>query len=307
MILCPFSWDSADGCLTILGKGLFLSENTEKGETAIMPRVYHPNDILPDQHSHQTARLCPVTPSPRRHTPRRRRRRGLMFPGFPLAAAIALTAAVILAAWDFTSGHADVLMPSESAAQPSPSHAPAQNPAQVPSAPTGNNTHSISVPGWIIQELLPVNEYSRPGDALPQVNGVVVHYVGNPGTTARQNRSFFANLAETHETYASSHFLVDMDGTVLQCVPLDEISYCSNDRNADTISIECCHPDDTGKFTRETAEALARLLDWLIETYGLEREGILRHHDVNGKDCPRYFVQNPEEWEAFLDRLTFKA
>ena len=270
-----------------------------------MPQVYHPSDIPPDQHSRQTTQLCPMTPSHRKHTPYRRRRHGLMFPGFLLSTLVVLVAAVILAAYGFTSGHADVLMPSEGVTQPSPSHAPAQNPAQVPSAPTGNNTDIISVPNWIIQELLPVNEYSRPGDTLPQVNGVVVHYVGNPGTTAKQNRSFFANLAVTHETYASCHFLVDMDGTILQCVPLNEISYCSNDRNADTISIECCHPDDTGKFTRETAEALTCLLDWLIETYGLKRENILRHHDVNGKDCPKYFVQNQKEWEAFLDQLTF--
>ena len=229
-----------------------------------------------------------------------------MLSEFLLVVAVVLIAAAILAVYGFTSGHADVPAPSENAAQLSPSHAPAQNPAQVPSAPTGNNTDKISVPNWIIQKLLPINEYSRPGDALPQVNGVVVHYVGNPGTTAKQNRSFFVNLAETHETYASSHFLVDMDGTILQCVPLDEISYCSGDRNADTISIECCHPDDTGKFTQETAEALTRLLNWLIETYGLERENILRHHDVNGKDCPKYFVKNPKEWEAFLDQLTFE-
>ena len=269
-----------------------------------MPRVYNPNDIPPDQRSDHAAQLCPLTP-PRGHTPYRRRRRGPRFPGPLLMAAAVLTAAVTLAAWGFTSGRADDLTPSESTAQPSPSHPPAQTPSPAPSAPAGNNMGEIDIPGWITQALLPVNEYSRPGDALPQVNGVVVHYVGNPGTTARQNRSFFAYLAETHETYASSHFLVDMDGTVLQCVPLNEIAYCSNDRNADTISIECCHPDDTGKFTRETAEALARLLNWLIETYGLEREDILRHHDVNGKDCPRYFVRNPEEWEAFLDQLTF--
>ena len=270
-----------------------------------MPQVYHPGDISPEPRPDQTTQLCPVTPPLRRHTHRRRRRRGLTFPGFLLVTAVVLTAAVILAVYGFTSGHADVPTPSEHAAQV-PSQAPAQAPAQVPSAPAGNNTGRISVPDWIIQDLLPVNEYSRPGDALPQVNGVVVHYVGNPGTTAKQNRSFFANLAETHETYASSHFLVDTDGTVIQCVPLDEISYCSNGRNADTISIECCHPDDTGKFTRETAEALARLLDWLIETYGLERENILRHHDVNGKDCPKYFVRNPKEWEAFLNQLTFE-
>ena len=270
-----------------------------------MPQADRPNDIPPNQHSNHATRLCPMVPSPRRHTPHRRHRRRRRFPALLPAAALVLTAVVILAVQGFTSGCTDDFTPSESGTQSFPSHASEQTPAPALSAPAGNNTGKIDVPGWITQELLPVNEYSRPGDALPQVNGVVVHYVGNPGTTAKQNRSFFANLAETHETYASSHFVVDMDGTVLQCVPLDEISYCSNDRNADTISIECCHPDDTGKFTQETAGALARLLDWLIETYGLEREDILRHHDVNGKDCPKYFVRNPEEWDAFLDQLTF--
>ena len=33
-------------------------------------------------------------------------------------------------------------------------------------------------------ELLDYNEYSRPGTALEKVNGIVVHYTANPGTTA---------------------------------------------------------------------------------------------------------------------------
>ena len=34
-----------------------------------------------------------------------------------------------------------------------------------------------------------LNEYSRPGIALSEVNGVVVHYTGDPGTTAEQEMS----------------------------------------------------------------------------------------------------------------------
>ena len=91
-------------------------------------------------------------------------------------------------------------------------------------------------PDWITVELLPLNEFSRPGTPLEEVNGIVIHYVGNPGTTAAQNHSFFTNLAQTGETYASSHFLVGLDGEVLQNVPLNEVAYCSNQRNDDTIS-----------------------------------------------------------------------
>ena len=165
----------------------------------------------------------------------------------------------------------------------------------------------ITIPDWIVQDILPVNEYSRPGIALSEVNGIVVHYTGNPGTTAEQNRSYYKNLAETKETYASSHFVIGMDGKIIQCVPLNEIAYCSNQRNDDTISIECCHSDDTGQFSQDTLDALVQLLNWLIKTYELGRDDILRHYDVIGKECPYYFVKHPDAWEGLLNSLTYAS
>ncbi|WP_140402069.1 peptidoglycan recognition family protein, partial [Flavonifractor sp. An306] len=158
-------------------------------------------------------------------------------------------------------------------------------------------------PDWVTVELLPVNPYSRPGIPLEQVNGIVIHYVGNPGTTAAQNHSYFENLAQTGETYASSHFLVGLEGEIIQNVPLDEIAYCSNQRNEDTISIECCHPDDSGAFNQATYDSLVQLTRWLMEAYDLDTDQVIRHYDVTGKICPKSFVENPEEWEQFLKDL----
>ena len=158
-------------------------------------------------------------------------------------------------------------------------------------------------PQWIEEDFLTVNDYSRPGTKLDAVNGVVVHYVGNPGTTARQNHSYFQNLSSTGETYASSHFLIGLEGEIIQNVPLDEVAYCSSQRNSDTISIECCHPDSGGAFTRETYDSLVRLVRWLMEYYELDSSQVIRHYDVTGKECPLYYVRHPGEWEAFLDGL----
>ena len=95
----------------------------------------------------------------------------------------------------------------------------------------------------------------------------------------------------------------DRDGEVLQNVPLNEVAYCSNQRNDDTISIECCHPDDSGEFTSATYESLVRLTRWLMEEYGLDTSQVIRHYDVTGKLCPKAFVEHPEEWERFLRAL----
>ncbi len=152
-------------------------------------------------------------------------------------------------------------------------------------------------------DLLPINDYSRPARALEKVNGIVVHYTANPGTTARQNRDYFAGLAESHITHASSHFVIGLEGEIIQCIPCDEIAYASNDRNSDTIAIECCIPDDTGKFNDQTYQSLVQLVTWLMGRYDLGVEDVIRHYDVTGKNCPKYFVEHTEAWDTFKQDL----
>lgn len=153
----------------------------------------------------------------------------------------------------------------------------------------------------IDEQFLTINEYSRPGDPLEEVNGIVVHYVGNPGTTAQANRNYFEGLATTHEASASSHFVVGLKGEIIQCVPLDEISYASNQRNVDTIAIETCYTDESGKFSDVTYDSLVHLTAWLMGKYNLEIDQVIRHYDVTGKECPRYYVRNESAWEKFKD------
>ncbi|MCD8078334.1 MAG: peptidoglycan recognition protein family protein [Lachnospiraceae bacterium] len=156
------------------------------------------------------------------------------------------------------------------------------------------------LPDYVTEDYLTVNPYSRPGISLSEVNGIVIHYTANPGTTAQQNRDYFEGLAESEETRASSHFIIGIDGEVIACVPLGELAYASNSRNTDTISIECCHEDESGAFTEATYESLVKLTVWLCGKYGLESEAVIRHYDITGKSCPKYYVDNPEAWTEFL-------
>lgn len=148
-------------------------------------------------------------------------------------------------------------------------------------------------------DLLTINEYSRPGITRNQIRGIVIHYTANPGSTAKQNRDYFEGLKDSKITKASSHFIVGIDGEIIQCVPTAEIAYASNERNADTISIECCHPDETGKYTDATYASLVELVAWLCGKFDLDVDDIIRHYDVTGKACPLYFVEHEDAWEAF--------
>lgn len=147
--------------------------------------------------------------------------------------------------------------------------------------------------------LLTPNPYSRPGIEMGKITGIVVHYTANPGATAMNNRDYFESLKDTHETKVSSNFVVGLDGEIVQCVPTWEVAYASNNRNNDTVSIECCHPDETGKFNDETYESVVELCAWLCLKFDLNETDVIRHYDVTGKNCPKYFVENEEAWEQF--------
>ncbi len=157
----------------------------------------------------------------------------------------------------------------------------------------------IVIPDWIQQELIAVDGAARRGSKLDKVTAIAVHYVGNPNTTAMQNRNYFNQQGVT----VSSHFVVGLEGEVVQCVPLDEISSATNHRNRDTISIEVCHPDVSGQFSEKTYASLVRLVTWLCREFELDQFDLLRHYDVTGKLCPLYYVKNPDAWTQFCDEI----
>lgn len=159
-----------------------------------------------------------------------------------------------------------------------------------------SDMRQVSLPAWIEEDIIRVNGAARRGVSLEGLTGIVIHYIGNPGTTAAQNRNYFNNP----DTTVSAHFVVGLEGEIIQCVPLYEKSSASNHRNADTISIEVCHPDESGIFTDAAYASLVRLTAWLCGECGFGTDAVIRHHDITGKACPLWFVEDPAAWETFL-------
>ena len=111
----------------------------------------------------------------------------------------------------------------------------------------------------------------------------------------------FGNLKDTHETSASAHFIIGYEGEAIQCIPLNEVGYAVMQRNYDSVSIECCYLDESGKFTEATYNKLVEMLAWLVTLYQLKPTDILRHYDEGGKMCPKYYVEHEEEWEKLIE------
>ena len=160
-----------------------------------------------------------------------------------------------------------------------------------------NRVEEANAPTWVDVQIIPIDGDSRTGEKLRGIKDIVIHYVGNPGTTAQQNHDYYGNP----DSEVSSHFIVGLDGEIIQCVPLNEKSAASNWRNIDTVSIEVCHPDSTGEFTEQTYASLVKLTAWLSELCNLDTNHIIRHYDITGKNCPLYFVEHQDKWEQFKE------
>ena len=155
---------------------------------------------------------------------------------------------------------------------------------------------ATSAPDWVDQQIIKVDGDSRRGVMLEGVRNIVIHYVGNPGSTAQQNRDYYASRSSE----VSSHFVIGLKGEIIQCIPLHEKSSASNHRNKDTISIEVCHPDESGKFTDASYQSLVKLTAWLCDICDLDSSEIIRHYDITGKQCPLFFVTHEDKWKQFL-------
>ena len=154
------------------------------------------------------------------------------------------------------------------------------------------------IPSWIDKQIIASGASSRQGEKLSGMTAVVVHYVGSPGTSAQQNRDYY----DQPGTKTSSHFIVGLDGEVIQCLPLDEKASATGKRNGDTISIEVCHTDENGEFTGKAYDSLVKLTAWLCKLCELDPDGgVIRHYDATGMKCPPYYVEHEDAWKALIE------
>lgn len=153
----------------------------------------------------------------------------------------------------------------------------------------------------IEERLLTINEYSRSGERQNKIEKIVVHWVGNSNSSAIANRNYFENLKNTHTTYASSHYIVGLEGEIIRCMPENEVAFHSGSysMNRKSIGIENCHPDWNGKFNDNTYKSLVELCADICKRHNLNVNAIIRHYDVTGKNCPKYYVENEEAWIQF--------
>lgn len=153
---------------------------------------------------------------------------------------------------------------------------------------------------------------------LDSVKYIVIHYTGNKGDTAIANANYFKN---SNTRSAGAHYFVDRKGTAVQSVALNRVawsvggfftqhggagSYYKKCTNSNSVSIELC--DIADKDPSAAQIKAVKSLVAQIRKKCPNAKTIIRHWDVNGKDCPARMVgKGNEKWAAFLAEISGSA
>lgn len=150
--------------------------------------------------------------------------------------------------------------------------------------------------------------------SLKSIKYIIIHYTGNSNDTAQANANYFAT---SNKRQAGAHFFVDKLGNVYKSVNMNRIAwavgglytknkgagkYYGQCTNTNSVSIELC---DCTKNTSWTQMLTTRELVKYIQKKCPNAKTIIRHWDVNGKECPAPMIgANNDKWEKFHTFIT---
>lgn len=164
----------------------------------------------------------------------------------------------------------------------------------------------------IIQGTLPnSNNYKR--GRTKAIKYLVIHYTGNKGDTATNNVKYFTN----NVVKSSAHYFID-ENSIYSSVPVTDTAYhCGGGRqarnggkwfdictNSNSIGIEMCLLDKNGIIRDKTVINTVELIRQLMKEYKIPAENVIRHWDVNGKNCPAPFAGDDNAyWRDLQKRI----
>lgn len=144
--------------------------------------------------------------------------------------------------------------------------------------------------------LISKSPMTRSMENLKDVKYIILHQAKNIKYNAYKERKYIDGLKNQDEIYYSVHYIIDLNGDILNIVPENEVTWSTFKFDVDynAISIECCFENEDGSFNKETTKSLKKLIILLCKKYNLKmKENIFLHYDITGTRCPIFYVDNP--------------
>lgn len=157
--------------------------------------------------------------------------------------------------------------------------------------------------------------YDRTRRSRKRIKFIVIHYTGNKNDTAANNGKYFRDTV----TKTSAHWFVDRSGQIVRSVPMTRAAYSVGGglqsqnggtyyrdcTNVNSISIELCGIACRDGVSEKQLKALKTLVKY-VKSKCPNAKYLIRHYDVNGKNCPEPYI-NKAKWKHLKKDIICKG
>lgn len=152
-----------------------------------------------------------------------------------------------------------------------------------------------------------ISRYNHNSGRNSAIKYIVVHDVGQNGSTAKNNADYFGR---NENQQASAHYFVDEKSIYQVVEDCDTAWHCGDGRgkygitNGNSIGIEMIVTNYA--ISDSTISHTIDLVKMLQAKYGIDNAHVVRHYDASRKNCPQYLNTDGKwtGWTAFKARLT---
>src|SRR5574344_437414 len=148
-----------------------------------------------------------------------------------------------------------------------------------------------------------VSENTRPNENIIKVHKIILHQCPLKEKSAIFNRNYINNLQYQDNIFHSYHYIVGLDGKIINIIPEEETALHTNILAIDnySIGIGICNSDRyENKVSEKEINSLKFLCDYLVKKYNLDKKfDIIRCYDIINKRSPYFFIDIPYFFQDF--------
>lgn len=152
--------------------------------------------------------------------------------------------------------------------------------------------------------LLDISELTRSKDKIREIYKIVLYHAPKFGMSAIATRNYINNLKNQDNLFCSYHYIIGLDGEIINIIPENELSLHTNILEFDyhSLAIAICYNDKNLSYASITA--LKKLCNYLIKKYSLDKNyDIIRCYDLINKRSPIFFVDSQYAFYDFKKSL----
>ncbi len=158
----------------------------------------------------------------------------------------------------------------------------------------------------IENRFLTKNEMTRSCEPIKNVKRIILCGSNIKNVSSLKYRNYIDNFRFKDETYLSFHYIIDLNGNIIRCIPEEEISWSTNLFDIDSSSISLLIlTDEYDNISIDSFNSQVKVIRELCEKYLLDPlEDVILNNGITGRRNPSYYLDNTYKFEKLRKQIS---